>query len=48
MEISRAIVKILQTFPHVRLPDGYLTEPTGQEKQHWGFSSRVPRVAKLF
>ena len=36
MEASCAIVNILQTFPNVRLPDGYQIEPTGQEKQALG------------
>lgn len=36
MEASCAIVKILQTFPNLRLPDGYQIEPTGQEKQALG------------
>lgn len=36
MEASCAIVKILQTFPNMRLPDNHPTEPTGQEKQSLG------------
>ena len=36
MEASCAIVKILQTFPNLRLPDGYQIELTGQEKQTLG------------
>lgn len=36
MEASCAIVKILQTFPNVRLPDGYAIESTGQERQTLG------------
>jgi hypothetical protein len=33
MEASYAIVRIIQTFPNLRLPPGHLREPTGQEKQ---------------
>lgn len=33
MEASCAIVRILQTFPNIRLPPGHPVEPTGQEKQ---------------
>lgn len=36
MEASCAIVKILQTFPSLKLPDGLLTETTGQERQSLG------------
>lgn len=34
MEASYAIVKIIQTFPHLRLPEGVEKEATGQEKQN--------------
>lgn len=33
MEASCGIVRIIQTFPNLRLPPGYPQEPTGQEKQ---------------
>ena len=33
MEASCGIVRIIQTFPNLRLPPGYSREPTGQEKQ---------------
>ncbi|KAF6240903.1 hypothetical protein HO173_000695 [Letharia columbiana] len=33
MEASCAIVRIIQTFPDIRLPPGYPVVPTGQEKQ---------------
>ena len=36
MEASCAIVKILQTFPNIRLPDGFPTETIGQERQSLG------------
>ena len=36
MEASCTIVKILQSFPNIRLPDNHPTEPTGQEKQSLG------------
>lgn len=32
-EASCAIVRILQTFPRIRLPEGLHTDPTGQERQ---------------
>ena len=32
-EASYGIVRILQTFPSLRLPPGVAVEPTGQEKQ---------------
>lgn len=32
-EASYGIVRILQTFPNLRLPPGVAVEPTGQEKQ---------------
>ena len=35
-EASCAIVKILQTFPNIRLPEAFSTVPTGQEKQSIG------------
>ena len=36
MEASCVIVRILQTFPRIRLPDDALVEPTGQERQSLG------------
>ncbi|KAL8731009.1 MAG: hypothetical protein Q9166_003660 [cf. Caloplaca sp. 2 TL-2023] len=36
MEASCVIVKILQTFPNLRLPDNHPVEPTGQETQTLG------------
>ena len=36
MEASCVIVKILQTSPNVRLPDGVIAKPTGQEQQTLG------------
>ena len=33
MEASCAIVRILQKFPHIILPEGHPVVPTGQEKQ---------------
>lgn len=33
MEASYAIIRILQTFPNLRLPPDETREPTGQEKQ---------------
>ncbi|KAI4260209.1 MAG: hypothetical protein L6R42_004163 [Xanthoria sp. 1 TBL-2021] len=36
MEASCVIVRILQTFPNLRLPDDALIEPTGQEQQSLG------------
>ena len=33
MEASYGIIRILQTFPNLRLPPGEPVEPTGQEKQ---------------
>ena len=32
-EASFATVRILQTFANIRLPEGYPTDPTGQERQ---------------
>ena len=32
-EASAAMVRILQTFPRIRLPEGLHTDPTGQERQ---------------
>ena len=32
-EASCAIVRIIQTFPGIRLPEGLHTDPTGQERQ---------------
>ena len=34
MEASYAIVKIIQTFPNLRLPPGTEIEATGQERQN--------------
>jgi hypothetical protein len=34
IEASYGIVKIIQTFPNLRLPPGQPKEPTGQEKQN--------------
>ncbi|KAL8757102.1 MAG: hypothetical protein Q9199_002464 [Rusavskia elegans] len=36
MEASCVIVRVLQTFPNLRLPDNALIEPTGQEQQSLG------------
>lgn len=36
MEVSCAVVGILQNFPNIRLPDNLPIEPTGQEKQSLG------------
>ena len=33
MEASYAVIRILQTFPNIRLPPDEPIEPTGQEKQ---------------
>ena len=33
MEASCAVVRILQTFPNIRLPSGHIIVPTGQERQ---------------
>lgn len=33
MEASYLIVRILQEFPDIRLPEGHPVVPTGQEKQ---------------
>ena len=33
MEASCAVIRILQTFPQVRLPPGHRVVPLGQEKQ---------------
>lgn len=33
MEASFGIIRIIQTFPNLRLPPGHPREPTGQEKQ---------------
>ena len=33
MEASSAIIRILQTFPGIRLPTGSPVQPAGQEKQ---------------
>ena len=33
MEASCAVVRILQTFPNIRLPPGHIAVPTGQERQ---------------
>ena len=33
MEASCGIVRIIQTFPNLRLPPDHPQEPTGQEKQ---------------
>ena len=32
-EASCAVVRLLQEFPHIRLPPGHPVVPTGQEKQ---------------
>ena len=34
MEASCAVVRILQTFPNIRLPAGHNVVPTGQERQN--------------
>lgn len=34
MEASCAVVRILQTFPKIRLPPEHVTVPTGQERQN--------------
>lgn len=34
MEASYAIVRILQTFPNIRLPAGVPNEPVGSEQQN--------------
>jgi hypothetical protein len=34
MEASYGIIKVLQTFPNLRLPPGVEKEATGQEKQN--------------
>lgn len=34
MEASCAVVRILRTFPIIRLPSDHPTVPTGQEKQN--------------
>lgn len=34
MEASYGIIKIIQTFPNLRLPPGVEKEATGQEKQN--------------
>lgn len=36
MEASCVIVRVLQTFPNLRLPENALIEPTGQEQQSLG------------
>ncbi|KAL8993141.1 MAG: hypothetical protein Q9169_006573 [Polycauliona sp. 2 TL-2023] len=36
METSCVVVRILQSFPNLRLPDHVLVEPTGQEQQSLG------------
>lgn len=33
MEASCGIIRIVQTFPIIRLPPDYPSQPTGQEKQ---------------
>ena len=33
MEASYAIIRILQTFPNIRLPPGISNEPVGTERQ---------------
>lgn len=33
MEASCAVIRIIQTFPNIRLPPDYPVVPTGQEKQ---------------
>ena len=34
MEASCAVVRILQTFPNIRLPSGHIAVPTGHERQN--------------
>ena len=34
MEASYAIIRILQTFPKMRLPPSYVNKPAGAEKQN--------------
>ncbi|KAL8672998.1 MAG: hypothetical protein Q9168_002559 [Polycauliona sp. 1 TL-2023] len=36
METSCVVVRVLQSFPNLRLPENVLVEPTGQEKQSLG------------
>ena len=34
MEASYTVIRILQTFPNIRLPPNHPTVPTGQERQN--------------